>query len=334
MLRILGFLLAVSAFAQTGNVTIRSGDVDLSGATTVEVPTRSTGDATTKDANTSYVAAALASINPADSVQAATIAVLSNTPTYANGTAGVGATLTASTNGALSVDGYAALLNDRVLVKNQAAALQNGVYTLTTLGTGGAPYVLTRAVNYNTTTNINYTGDISVIQGGTLATTSWLLTTQITAVGTSSLSYTQDNTPSAQPGGGNVKKCGGNLALSDFIIGCGGNGLQDSGVLYTALIGKNTVTYSATPTFNLNLGGLQTITLTGDVSSSSVSNPISGLRYTFLICQDGSGSHAFVWPASFIAAMTIGTTASECNTQSFSYNGTSYYADGPGAINE
>src|SRR6185312_14610521 len=109
--------------------------------------TQATGDASTNLANDAFVAGVVASINPAVSVQAATVGVLSNTPTYSNGTAGVGATLTAGSNGALTIDGYAVLLNDRVLVKNQASALQNGAYTLTTLGNGGVPYVLTRATD-------------------------------------------------------------------------------------------------------------------------------------------------------------------------------------------
>jgi hypothetical protein len=178
---------------------------------------------------------ALASINPAVSVQAATTGVLSNTPTYSNGTAGVGATLTAGSNGALTIDGYAVLLNDRVLVKNQATALQNGVYTLTTLGTGGVPYVLTRATDYNSTTNINYTGTIPVLQGSTLANTGWNLTTQITAVGTSSLSYTQAAAGNAGgPPGGNVKATG-NMANGDVITGAGGKTIQDSGVAFSTI---------------------------------------------------------------------------------------------------
>src|SRR5688500_1802733 len=57
----------------------------------------------------------------------ATVAVLSNTPTYDNGASGVGATLTAGSNGALSVDGTAVDNGERILVKDQASGLQNGI---------------------------------------------------------------------------------------------------------------------------------------------------------------------------------------------------------------
>ncbi len=187
--------------------------------------TQAVGDATTDIATDSHVAAALASLNPAVAVQAATIAVLSNTPVYANGSAGVGATLTAGSFGALTIDGYAVLLNDRVLIKNQGSAFQNGVYTLTTLGTGGVDYILTRATDYNSTTNINYTGTIPVLQGSTLAVTGWNLQTQVAAIGTDPLNYTQAAAANAGgPPGGNVKGVGA-LTNNAPIIGQGGKSI-------------------------------------------------------------------------------------------------------------
>ena len=51
------------------------------------------------------------------------------TATYSNGTAGVGATLTNSgTQAALSIDGVTLAVGNRVLVKDQTASLQNGIY--------------------------------------------------------------------------------------------------------------------------------------------------------------------------------------------------------------
>lgn len=122
-------------------------------------------------------------------VQAATIAVLSNTPTYVNGTAGVGATLTATSNGVLVIDGYTVLLNDRILVKTQAAPADNGVYTVTTLGTGGVDYVLTRATDFNTIQAINGSGTIAVVNGGTNAGTNWVPSASVVTIGTTSLTY-------------------------------------------------------------------------------------------------------------------------------------------------
>jgi hypothetical protein len=65
--------------------------------------------------------------------------------------AGVGATLTnAGTQAALTIDSVLTTVGMRVLIFNQTAALQNGVYTVTTVGTGSTNWVLTRATDANT----------------------------------------------------------------------------------------------------------------------------------------------------------------------------------------
>lgn len=57
--------------------------------------------------------------------------------------------LEATGNGLLSIDGFAVVASDRVLIKSQTAALQNGIYTVTEIGSGGSPAVLTRALDAN-----------------------------------------------------------------------------------------------------------------------------------------------------------------------------------------
>ena len=74
---------------------------------------------------------------------ASTAALPANT--YGNGASGVGATLTASANGALTVDGQAVAAGQRILVKDEATAAHNGIYVVTNAGSGTAAYVLTRA---------------------------------------------------------------------------------------------------------------------------------------------------------------------------------------------
>jgi hypothetical protein len=118
------------------------------------------------------------------------------TVTYSNGTAGVGATLTASANGALTVDSVAATVGNRILVKDQSSALQNGVYTVTTVGDGSTPFLLTRATDMNTSgsgyNQIN-AGNYFLITAGTVNTnTSWVQTTALPiTVGTTSLVFSQ-----------------------------------------------------------------------------------------------------------------------------------------------
>lgn len=83
--------------------------------------------------------AAMQGLAPKDSVRVATTAALGGT--YANGTNGVGATLTFGA--ALTIDGVAIAAGDRILVKDQAAAAQNGIYDAT------STTVLTRSTDAN-----------------------------------------------------------------------------------------------------------------------------------------------------------------------------------------
>lgn len=66
--------------------------------------------------------------------------------TYDNGTAGVGATLTATSNGALiEIDGRTAWeLYDGILLKDQTNKAENGRYFVSDLGSASTPWVLTR----------------------------------------------------------------------------------------------------------------------------------------------------------------------------------------------
>ena len=129
--------------------------------------------------------------NPSLGVQAATTGVLPNTPTYTNGTAGVGAKLTAGSTGTLTVDGQLIAAGDRVLVKDQASALENGIYVCTTAGAVGVAYVLTRAPNFNAPQNMNDTGMILCPNGTTNAITGWEMASGVTTVGTDAVVFTQ-----------------------------------------------------------------------------------------------------------------------------------------------
>jgi hypothetical protein len=98
--------------------------------------------------------------------------------------------------------------------------------------------------------------------------------------------------------------------------------------------GVNSVTFSATPTFDASLGNTQKITLTGNVTSSTLSNATAGQALYFLICQDATGARTFVWPTNVQGATTIGSTASTCTAQSFVFDGTNAYALAAGVINQ
>lgn len=124
-------------------------------------------------------------------VRLSTLTILPNAPTYSNGTAGVGATLTATSNGALSLDSVAVALNDRVLIRNQTDLSQNGIYTVTTLGTVSVPYVLTRATDFDTNTEMTANSTTLVTSGNTLTDTKWTLQSAVNVVGTDPVVFIQ-----------------------------------------------------------------------------------------------------------------------------------------------
>jgi hypothetical protein len=86
-------------------------------------------------------------------------------------------TLTANSNGAISIDGVSLVANDRVLVKNQNTQTQNGIYFVSTVGDGTHPYILTRATDFNSSAYIK-AGVYTIIEEGTVnADSCWVLTT-------------------------------------------------------------------------------------------------------------------------------------------------------------
>lgn len=125
----------------------------------------------------------------------ATAGVLAGTPTYNNGASGVGATLTEVGFGALAVDGASPTLGQRILVKNQADQTQNGVYTVTTVGSGIASYVLTRATDFNTANDVYAGVTVPVLAGGTVnGDTSWVETTTGTiTIGSSNIVFIESS---------------------------------------------------------------------------------------------------------------------------------------------
>lgn len=137
-----------------------------------------------------YVDSVAAGLNIQPSCVAASTTAL--TVTYANGTSGVGATLTnAGALAAFSIDGQSPTVGQRVLIKDQASTFQNGIYTVTAVGSGAANWVLTRATDYDTPTEIT-PGDFVLVLNGTVnGQTQWVQTATVVTVGTSAITWDQ-----------------------------------------------------------------------------------------------------------------------------------------------
>jgi len=167
------------------NFTISSSktiDMGSNRVTNVADPT-SAQDSATK----AYVDAVKQGLDVKDSVSCATTADVSSW-TYNNGAG----TLTASGNGAVSLDSVALTLNMRVLVKNQDPATENGIYYVSTAGAGGATLVLTRATDANTGAELSGGTFVFVEQGTVAAENGYVFTHNGDATfGTTTLTVSQ-----------------------------------------------------------------------------------------------------------------------------------------------
>jgi hypothetical protein len=182
--------------------------------TNLATPTSGT-DAATKG----YVDTAVQGLDQKQTARVATTAALPAN-TYANGTSGVGATLTANANAALTVDGYAVAAGDRVLVKNEAAGANNGLYVVTQPGTGATPYILTRDAEMDTTAEFSG-AFIPVEDAGTAnANSLWLCTNSADpVVGTTAITFTQLNKGTDLQAGAGITITGNSVAVSATYAG-------------------------------------------------------------------------------------------------------------------
>ena len=177
----------IAASTSTGAVTLSlPSSVTFPGTVTLNADPTQPLQAATKQ----YVDDVAQGLHIHPSVNAATTANL--TATYSNGTDGVGATLTNSgTQAALVLDGVTLTTSQRVLVKNQSTALQNGVYTVTNTGSVSTNWVLTRATDMDTSAECDGGDFVFVTGGDTLDNTGWVQTETGITIGTSSLVFTQ-----------------------------------------------------------------------------------------------------------------------------------------------
>jgi len=210
-----------AVYEDASNKVVQNSFVDLgvTGTATINVATLTSGTvATTPASNTD-----IANKQYVDTMTAAGIHYHSPvrvesptalTATYNNGTAGVGATLTnAGTQVALVIDGVTVSVNDRVLIYTQADATQNGIYTVTNVGSGSTNWVLTRATDADTFENASPDGlsqgsTVFVQQGATGAGETYTCNT----VGT--ITFGTTNITFAQISSAQIYSAGTGLTLS------------------------------------------------------------------------------------------------------------------------
>lgn len=138
----------------TANPTFNTVSVSGSPVSSLQVATKA------------YVDNLVAGINFHAPVVAATAGNLAGT--YNNGTSGVGATITKASNGSIgTIDGATVIVGDRILLRAQTDNKENGIYTITAVGSVSAPWVVTRATDSdNSIANELATGDFCFVTSG------------------------------------------------------------------------------------------------------------------------------------------------------------------------
>ncbi len=227
--------------------------------------------------------------DPKDAVRVATTAALSAC-TYDNGTGGVGATLTADANGALpSIDGVALSVADRLLVKDQAAGLQNGIYVVTDLGDGSNPWILTRSEDANNSGSdsaaVTQGMFVPVAQGTANGALGYMLTTPNSiTLGTTSLTFSQF---------GEVVVAGQGLSKSGTTLSVdAGDGLGFSGNALVVSVDDADLIDGTTKIVSGNVAGRrghkQSFTLTGtDITNGYVDLSVVANRDTIILQPSG-----------------------------------------------
>jgi hypothetical protein len=215
------------------------------------------GTATTDAINKGQLDAAIQGLTNKHTADYATAAALAAN-TYSNGTSGVGATLTGNSNGALSVDGASPAANDTVLVKDEVLDYKNGLYVVTQAGSGGTPYILTRATEMDTAGE--FSGALVAVRtGSTNDGTLWLLNAnEPFVVGTTSAVFVHINSAVAFTAGDGIDITG--TVITVKLASGGGLQFNGSGEIevidvysdhkYAASIGDGS-TQSFTITHNL-----------------------------------------------------------------------------------
>tara|TARA_Y100000590_G_scaffold9891_1_gene12163 strand:+ start:410 stop:1954 length:1545 start_codon:yes stop_codon:yes gene_type:complete len=217
-----------------GGLTVAGSQTIDMGANRVRniaTPTAST-DATTK----AYVDSVKQALDIKDSVKLGTTANL--TATYNNGSSGVGATLTMDATGVVTIDGTATALNDRILIKDQSTATQNGIYYVSTAGAVGVAGVFTRATDADHTDEVSGGMFCFVEAGSANADNAYVLTsiTGSATMGSSTLTFTQFSGAGQITAGNGLAKSGNTISLGvdDKTIEISSDAARLKGITATA----------------------------------------------------------------------------------------------------
>jgi len=211
-------------FLRNTGDTLDSGTLSIAAAASIAVLTGA--DLTLADlpvnptdaANKQYVDSVASGLDPKESVRVATTVALTmgigaGEWVYANN-GGVGDTLTNNTASLTTIDTIQLVDGDRVVVKNQVDAKQNGIYTASAVGAGSAT-ILTRATDQDgSPTNEVSAGNFTFVEQGSQANTGWVVTGDgILTLNTDDINWVQFSASAALTAGIGLTQVGNEFRL-------------------------------------------------------------------------------------------------------------------------
>lgn len=297
-----------------GNITLNpngSGTVDVNSSliTSVSTPVSAT-DAATKG----YVDSVANGLDVKASVRYAT-AEANVTGTYDNGAG----TITGGSNAAFSIDGQTPTAGDRVLLKDQSVVVQNGIYTVTTVGSGSAAYVLTRTPDADAASEITGGAFVFVEEGTANADNGYVFTHNgEPTLGTDAITVAQFSGAGQITGGNAITKTGNvlSVAVDDASIEINSDAIRVKALGITDAMLAGSITNA-----KLTNSG---ITITGsDASSDAVA-----LGETLTIANGGGIVTAISSNTLTISASVASTSA----TGTASFNSNNFAVSGAGDV--
>jgi hypothetical protein len=243
--------------------------------------------------------------------------------TYDNGTAGVGATLTnAGTQAALVIDGITMVVADRVLVYEQTDQTENGVYVVTSIGSGATNWVLTRSDDTNTYVTDSpdglSEGSTFFVQEGTTGAgeTYTCNTVGVITFGTTNITFAQVSSAQIYSAGTGLTLAGTTFSLTNTAVTAATYG-NDGAVSQIAVNAQGQITTASNVSINassISVGTLANARTTADSAngaSTIVARDSNGSFTANVITAgavSGSGAALSAINASNVSAGTLSAT--------------------------
>jgi hypothetical protein len=269
--------------------------------------------------------------------------------TYNNGTAGVGATLTnADTQAALVIDGVTLSVADRVLVYQQTTQTQNGIYVVTSVGSGSTNWILTRASDADTyvissANGLSEGSTVFVQQGTTGAGETYTCNTAgVITFGTTNITFAQVSAAQIYSAGTGLTLAGTQFSITNTAVTAGSYG-SSSSVATFSVNAQGQLTAAATTAIaiaNTQVSGLGTMStqnagsvaitggaIDGATVGATTAATVRGTTVTATTQFDGPGTGLTGTAASLSIGGSAATATTATNATNVATTATSTNAD-------